>query len=179
MTSLPSRTAARATTWAASCTPWPPIPVSSSSRSVTNRRLLTEALEQRFGGGHRPAHRHFISLGLDPGPDQLQVEHTAVAGVEDLGQQAAQGYVAVAGDGPVGGAMGAHHEVAHLHETEPVAAVGDRGADVPLVPAGVDLEAYPDVEPAGQIDRIAERVHEADVGSEGIGVLQGDGDALA
>src|SRR5437868_5415765 len=34
ITSRPSSAAARAITWAASCTPWPPIPVSNSSRSV-------------------------------------------------------------------------------------------------------------------------------------------------
>src|SRR5579871_6717307 len=37
ITCLPSRVAARASTWAASCTPWPPMPVSITSRSVPIR----------------------------------------------------------------------------------------------------------------------------------------------
>src|SRR5947208_2007979 len=43
ITSRPSRTAARASTWAANCTPWPPMPVSSNSRSFINSVTNEEA----------------------------------------------------------------------------------------------------------------------------------------
>ena len=59
MTSRPSSVAARASTCAASCTPWPPMPVMSSSRSMCRtpaRQNADEALHLvrlRDGGGAR------------------------------------------------------------------------------------------------------------------------------
>ena len=55
----------------------------------------------------------------------------------------------------------ADREVAHLHEPDAVDAVADRRREAALGPARVELHAHADVEPAGEVDRVAQRVHEA------------------
>ena len=70
-------------------------------------------------------------------------------------------------------------EVAHLHEPDAVDAVADRRGEAALGPARVDLHAHADVEPAGEVDRVAQRVHEPDVDAQRVRVLDRERDVRA
>src|SRR6187401_919633 len=65
-------------------------------------------------------YRVWVPLGLDAGPQQLQVEHAVVSGVEHLAQQPFERDVAVAGHRTIRRVEGADGEVRHLHEPDAI-----------------------------------------------------------
>src|ERR1700687_479235 len=83
MTSRPSRVAARASTCAASCTPWPPMPVMSSSRSMSDscETKLDEVFH--FLGVRAPAMGdRFVHARERELADERRVVLTAVEGAD-------------------------------------------------------------------------------------------------
>lgn len=121
--------------------------------------------------GEAASDRRLVALRLDPRPEDLEFEEAAVTGVEQAAEDAAQRDVAVAGDCAIGRLQGADDEVVHLHDAQQVQ-VAAHGVHQPtLAPGVVDLHAHAESEPAGEVAGVAQRVREADVESQAVGVL--------
>src|SRR5262249_44414184 len=112
-----------------------------------------------------------VALVFDPRTDELQVEAARISRRQYLAQDALERDVTVAGDEPVRGRERPDRVVADLDEPEAVDTLSDCFGESPLRPAGVHLHAHVDVEPSGEVDRIGERVDEADVDSQRVRVL--------
>src|SRR2546421_4058061 len=157
--------------------PQPRRPQSSTPTAARPQGLLAERLEHRAERVDAAPARRAVALLLDAGADELEVEATRVPGRQHLAEDALEGEVAVAGDEPVRGRQRPDREVADLDEPEPVGAGGDRVGEAAFRPARVDLHAHAGIEPAGDVDRVGQRVDEADVDPQRVRVLDRERDS--
>src|SRR5205085_12305172 len=141
--------------------PLPRRPGSSTPTASRPQGLRAERVEHRAERVDAAPARRAVAFLLDAGADELEVEAARVARRQHPAEDALEGDVAVAGYEPVRRRQRPDREVADLDQPEPVGAGGDRFGEAAFRPARVDLHAHAGVEPAGHVDPVSQRVHEA------------------
>ena len=110
-----------------------------------------------------------MTLGLDGGPDDLELERSRVPGVESGADELAQLQVAVAGHDPTAGRRpfeGAVHRVGELEDGEARAGAPHRVLGIAFHPAVPHVGDHADPGTLGDVGAVAKGVHERHVGAQ-------------